>query len=61
MRDLFIGTWTLNLQRSLFDPNHRPTSGTLVFERDHQGRVARWSVVHEMKAMPAALKSWTGR
>jgi hypothetical protein len=38
MQDLFVGTWTLNPDRCTFDPNHRPTSGTLVFERDAQGQ-----------------------
>jgi hypothetical protein len=37
MTDPFVGTWTLNPERCEFDPNHRPTSGTLVFERDAQG------------------------
>jgi hypothetical protein len=37
MPDLFVGTWKLNPERCEFDPNHRPTSGTLVFERDAQG------------------------
>ena len=37
MTDLFVGTWKLNPERCEFDPNHRPTSGTLVFERDAQG------------------------
>jgi hypothetical protein len=38
MPDLFVGTWTLNPARCEFDPNHRPTSGTLVFERDPEGQ-----------------------
>ncbi len=38
MQDLFVGTWKLNPERCKFDPNHRPTSGTLVFERDAQGQ-----------------------
>jgi hypothetical protein len=38
MTDLFVGTWKLNPERCEFDPNHRPTSGTLVFERDERGR-----------------------
>ena len=37
MSDLFVGTWTLNPERCEFDPNHRPTSGRLVFERDGRG------------------------
>ena len=37
MSDLFVGTWKLNPERCEFDPNHRPTSGTLVFERDAKG------------------------
>ena len=38
MSDPFIGTWKLNSERCEFDPNHRPRSGTLVFERDGEGR-----------------------
>ena len=38
MQDAFVGTWKLNPGRCEFDPNHRPTSGTLVFERDAQGQ-----------------------
>ena len=38
MQDPFIGTWKLNPERCEFDPNHRPASGTLVFERDAQGQ-----------------------
>jgi hypothetical protein len=38
MSDPFIGTWNLNPGRCEFDPNHRPTSGALVFERDTEGR-----------------------
>ena len=39
MQDAFVGTWKLNPERCEFDPNHRPTSGTLVFARDAQGQV----------------------
>jgi hypothetical protein len=38
MSDPFVGTWNLNPGRCEFDPNHRPTSGALVFERDAEGR-----------------------
>jgi hypothetical protein len=38
MTDPFVGTWKLNPARCEFDPHHRPTSGTLVFERDPEGR-----------------------
>ena len=38
MQDAFVGTWKLNPERCEFDPNHRPTSGTLVFARDAQGQ-----------------------
>lgn len=31
MTDCFVGTWKLNVERSQFDANHRPTSGTMVF------------------------------
>lgn len=35
--DPFVGTWTLNPEKSQFDPNHRPTQGTMVFELDAEG------------------------
>jgi len=38
MPDLFVGTWKLNPARCEFDPNHRPTSGLLVLDRDAQGQ-----------------------
>ena len=37
MQDPFVGTWKLNVERSEFDANHRPTAGTMVFELDAQG------------------------
>lgn len=38
MQEPFVGTWKLNPERSQFDANHRPTSGTMVFELDTQGQ-----------------------
>lgn len=35
--DLFSGTWKLNPAKSAFDPNHRPTQGTMRFVRDADG------------------------
>ncbi len=32
MNDVFVGKWALNLQKSKFDANHKPSSGTMVFE-----------------------------
>jgi len=37
MTDRFVGTWKLNVERSEFDPNHRPTAGTMVFSLDVKG------------------------
>ncbi|HTP35533.1 MAG TPA: hypothetical protein VMJ75_25320 [Candidatus Acidoferrales bacterium] len=37
MQDPFVGTWKLNVEKSAFDANHRPSAGTMVFERDAQG------------------------
>lgn len=37
MQDPFVGTWQLNVEKSEFDANHRPTAGTMVFELDAQG------------------------
>jgi hypothetical protein len=38
VQDPFLGAWKLNVERSEFDANHRPTAGTLTFEVDEQGR-----------------------
>jgi hypothetical protein len=37
MQDPFIGTWRLNPAKSAFDPNHRPTGGTMTWELDAEG------------------------
>ena len=37
MTDRFVGTWKLNVARSEFDQNHRPTAGTMVVTVDAQG------------------------
>ncbi|HTS63401.1 MAG TPA: hypothetical protein VMH28_15350 [Candidatus Acidoferrales bacterium] len=37
MTDPFVGTWNLNVEKSAFDANHRPTAGTMVFELDSEG------------------------
>jgi hypothetical protein len=37
MQDPFVGTWTLNVEKSEFDANHHPTAGTMVYELDAQG------------------------
>ena len=38
MHDPFIGSWKLNTGKSQFDPNHRPQSGTMVFELEGEGQ-----------------------
>jgi hypothetical protein len=37
MQDPLIGTWKLNLEKSNFDPNHRPIAGTMVFDLSAEG------------------------
>lgn len=37
MKNLFVGVWTLNVQQSEFDGNHRPRAGTMVVELDAEG------------------------
>ena len=37
MQDVIAGTWKLNTEKSRFDPNHRPTAATMVFEPDAEG------------------------
>src|SRR5437588_10282363 len=38
MQDPFVGTWKLNTGNSQFDPNHRPSDATMVFELSPDGR-----------------------
>jgi hypothetical protein len=35
--DHFSGTWKLNPEKSRFDPNHRPMSATMCWERTAEG------------------------
>jgi hypothetical protein len=35
--DSFSGTWKLNPEKSRFDPNHRPMSATMYWERTAEG------------------------
>ena len=37
VQDPLIGTWKLNADRSEFDPNHRPSAGTMVLELTPKG------------------------
>ena len=39
--DPFLGTWTLNIEKSRFDANHNPRGGTMVFEAKEDGYVMR--------------------
>src|SRR5215469_14161879 len=41
MTDLFAGTWKMNPRKSNFDPNHRPTEGTMRFEAQTDGYLMR--------------------
>jgi hypothetical protein len=36
-QDPFVGHWKLNVQRSQFDPNHRPSNGTMHWELASEG------------------------
>ncbi|HYL34856.1 MAG TPA: hypothetical protein VEV17_02960 [Bryobacteraceae bacterium] len=38
MQDMLLGKWKLNVEKSEFDPNHRPRAGTMVFEFEGEGR-----------------------
>ena len=35
--DSFVGVWKLKPEQSAFDPNHRPSEATMVFELDSEG------------------------
>ena len=37
MNDLFVGTWKLNPARSTLDAHHRPTEGTMRWQRETNG------------------------
>jgi hypothetical protein len=37
MQDPFVGTWTLNVARSEFDPNHRPSQATMTWSLEKDG------------------------
>ena len=37
MQDPFVVTWKLNVEKSEFDVNHRPLTGTMVIEVDQEG------------------------
>ncbi len=39
--DPFSGIWKLNPEKSHFDPNHRPRSGTMHWERTAEGYLMR--------------------
>ena len=47
--DPFSGTWKMNLQKSNFDPNHRPSEGTVRFEPQSDGYIMRAEGVCEGK------------
>lgn len=50
MQDPFVGTWVLNPAKSEFDPNHRPTEATIVFELHADGHyLMRAEGVHNGK------------
>ena len=40
VQDRLIGTWKLNPDKSEFDPNHRPSAGTMVLELTPEGHYA---------------------
>ena len=40
-KDPFTGIWKLNLERSHFGSRHRPTSGTMTWERTSEGYLMR--------------------
>jgi hypothetical protein len=37
MRDLFVGRWELDVEKSQFAANHGPTEATMVFELEAEG------------------------
>jgi hypothetical protein len=39
--DPFVGKWALNIEKSRFDANHNPRSGTMVFEAEEGGYVMK--------------------
>jgi hypothetical protein len=54
MHDPFLGTWKLNTTKSEFDPNHRPSAATMVFELDEQGRYRMKAEGFDAQGRPVA-------
>jgi hypothetical protein len=54
--DPFIGTWKLNVTRSEFDPNHRPTRGTMTWQRGSDGEYLLLAEGADDKGRPSAEK-----
>jgi hypothetical protein len=48
-QDPFVGTWKMNLQESSFETSHRPSQGTMRFERKLDGYILRAEGVCEGK------------
>jgi hypothetical protein len=56
MTDPFVGTWTLNLERSEFDPNHRPSQGTMTWRSGDGGEYLLLAEGVDEKGRPCAEK-----
>ena len=56
MTDPFVGTWMLNVGRSAFDANHRPTQASMTWERDEDGAYTLLAEGVDAKGAPCAEK-----
>jgi hypothetical protein len=56
MRDPFVGTWTLNPMRSVFDANHKPAQATMRWELDAEGTYALFAAGVDAKGAPCEEK-----
>jgi hypothetical protein len=56
MNDPFVGTWTLNPTRSVFDANHKPARATMRWEVDDEGTYALFAAGVDAKGAPCEEK-----
>jgi hypothetical protein len=56
MSDPFVGTWTLNPTRSVFDANHKPARATMRWELDDEGSLALFAAGVDAKGAPCEEK-----
>jgi hypothetical protein len=56
MNDPFVGTWSLNPKRSIFDANHQPREATMRWELDGDGSYMLFAAGVDAKGAQATEK-----